>query len=155
MLYEETSIYTGAETVTKLFLCLSAVLQVGCLKARDVIDDLWLKLADVGQTDGHEKCPQTCIQTCPSPLFPLWIMLKAPYRREHCPLGSKWWDGYLLVADVLVSFLEPDPDGEGSVPLVFFGRMVPLFTVGRNGRVAIIGLAGRWTKTKRELWETS
>lgn len=49
---------------------------------------------------------------------------------------------------MLVSFLDPDPDGEGSVPLVFFGRMVPLFTVGRNGRVAIIGLAGRWTKTK-------
>lgn len=47
------------------------------------------------------------------------------------------------MAGVLVSFLDPDPDGEGRVPLPFFGRMVPLFTVGRNGRVAIIGLAGR------------
>lgn len=48
-----------------------------------------------------------------------------------------------MLAGVLVSFLDPDPDGEGRVPLPFFGRMVPLFTVGRNGRVAIIGLAGR------------
>lgn len=48
-----------------------------------------------------------------------------------------------MLAGVLVSFLDPDPDGEGRVPLAFFGRMVPLFTVGRNGRVAIIGLAGR------------
>lgn len=55
---------------------------------------------------------------------------------------------------MLVSFLDPDPDGEGSVPLVFFGRMVPLFTVGRNGRVAIIGLAGRWTKTKGHFEKT-
>lgn len=49
---------------------------------------------------------------------------------------------HLLLAVVLVSFLDPDPDGEGRV-LPFFGRMVPLFTVGRNGRVAIIGLAER------------
>lgn len=48
-----------------------------------------------------------------------------------------------MLAGALVSFLDPDPDGEGRVPLPFFGRMVPLFTVGRNGRVAIIGLAGR------------
>lgn len=48
-----------------------------------------------------------------------------------------------MLAGVLVSFLDPDPDGEGRVPLPFFGRMVPLFTVGRSGRVAIIGLAGR------------
>lgn len=61
MLYEETCIYTGAETVTKLFLCLSAMLQVSCLKARNVIDDLWLKLADVVQADRHEKCPRAYI----------------------------------------------------------------------------------------------
>lgn len=59
------------------------------------------------------------------------------------PLFVKKNPRYLLLAGVLVSFLDPDPDGEGRVPLAFFGRMVPLFTVGRNGRVAIIGLAGR------------
>ena len=48
-----------------------------------------------------------------------------------------------MLAVVLLSFLDPDPDGEGRVPPPFFGRMVPLFTVGRNGRVAIIGLAAR------------
>lgn len=42
-----------------------------------------------------------------------------------------------------MSFLDPDPDGEGRVPPPFFGRTVPLFTVGRKGSVAIIGLAGR------------
>lgn len=49
--------------------------------------------------------------------------------------------GHLLLAGAPASFLDPDPDGEGRVPLPFFGRMVPLFTVGRKGRVAIIGLA--------------
>lgn len=47
---------------------------------------------------------------------------------------------HLLLAGAPASFLDPDPDGEGRVP--FFGRTVPLFTVGRSGRVAIIGLAG-------------
>lgn len=45
-----------------------------------------------------------------------------------------------MLAGAPASFLDPDPDGEGRVP--FFGRTVPLFTVGRRGRVAIIGLAG-------------
>lgn len=54
---------------------------------------------------------------------------------------------HLLLVRVLVSFLDPGPDGEGRVP--FFGRTVPLFTEGLNGRVAIIGLAGKvkgWEK---------
>lgn len=46
-----------------------------------------------------------------------------------------------------MSFLDPGPEGEGRVPLVFFGRMVPLFTVDRRGRVAIIGLAGNEKRT--------
>lgn len=50
---------------------------------------------------------------------------------------------YLLLAGMLVSFLDPGPDGEGRVPLDFFGRTVPLLTVDRRGSVAIIGLAGR------------
>lgn len=50
---------------------------------------------------------------------------------------------YLLLAGVLVSFLDPGPDGEGREPLDFFGRTVPLLTVDRRGSVAIIGLAGR------------
>lgn len=50
---------------------------------------------------------------------------------------------YLLLVGVLLSFLDPGPDGEGRVPLDFFGRMVPLLTVDRRGSVAIIGLAGR------------
>lgn len=58
---------------------------------------------------------------------------------------------HLLFDGVLVSFLDPDPDGEGRVPLPFFGRMVPLFTVGRNGRVAIIGLAERETTAARHV----
>lgn len=55
---------------------------------------------------------------------------------------------HLLLAAALPSFLVPDPDGEGRVP--FFGRTVPLFIVGRNGRVAIIGLAGE-KKRRAEL----
>lgn len=53
-----------------------------------------------------------------------------------------------MLAGAPASFLDPDPDGEGRVP--FFGRTVPLFTVGRSGRVAIIGLAGceKTQKTK-------
>lgn len=47
---------------TKSFLCLSAMLQVSCLKATNVIDDLWLKLADVVQTGRHENCPQTSVR---------------------------------------------------------------------------------------------
>lgn len=62
-------------------------------------------------------------------------MLKYIYSHTGFP--------YVLLAGALVSFLDPDPDGDGRVPLPFFGRTVPLFTVGRNGRVAIIGLAGR------------
>lgn len=54
-----------------------------------------------------------------------------------------------MLDGVLVSFLDPDPDGEGRVPLAFFGRMVPLFTEGRSGRVAIIGLAGRKRTTAK------
>lgn len=54
---------------------------------------------------------------------------------------------YLLLAGVLVSFLDPGPDGEGRVPLDFFGRTVPLLTVDRRGSVAIIGLAGRKKRT--------
>lgn len=53
-----------------------------------------------------------------------------------------------MLAGALLSFLDPGPDGEGSVPLAFFGRTVPLFTVGRNGRVAIIGLAVRKRTTE-------
>lgn len=64
MLYEETCVYMGAETATKSFLCLSAMLQVSCLKATNVTDDLWLKalIADVVQTDRHENCPQTSVR---------------------------------------------------------------------------------------------
>lgn len=62
---------------------------------------------------------------------------------------------HLLLTGVLVSFLDPDPDGEGRVPLLFFGRTVPLFTVGRNGRVAIIGLAGRQRTGERCLQKKS
>lgn len=50
---------------------------------------------------------------------------------------------YPLLAGVLLSFLDPGPDGEGREPLDFFGRTVPLLTVDRRGSVAIIGLAGR------------
>lgn len=49
-----------------------------------------------------------------------------------------------------MSFLDPDPDGEGRVPPPFFGRMVPLFTEGLNGSVAIIGRAGEKKKKKNE-----
>lgn len=59
------------------------------------------------------------------------------------------------MAGVLLSFLDPDPDGEGRVPLPFFGRMVPLFTVGRNGRVAIIGLAGGNRTTTSGVFRTN
>lgn len=45
---------------------------------------------------------------------------------------------HLLVAGVLLSFLEPE--GESRVA-IFFGRTLPLWTVGFNGSVAIIGLA--------------
>lgn len=48
-----------------------------------------------------------------------------------------------------MSFLDPDPDGEGRVPPPFFGRMVPLFTEGLNGSVAIIGRAGEKKKKKK------
>ena len=33
------------------------------------------------------------------------------------------------------------PEGDGRVPLPFFGRTVPLLTVGRKGSAGIIGLA--------------
>lgn len=49
-----------------------------------------------------------------------------------------------------MSFLDPDPDGEGRVPPPFFGRMVPLFTEGLNGSVAIIGRAGEKKKKKKK-----
>lgn len=55
---------------------------------------------------------------------------------------------YLLLAGVLVSFLDPGPGGEGRVPLDFFGRTVPLLTVDRRGSVAIIGLAGSKRKQR-------
>lgn len=67
-------------------------------------------------------------------------MLKCIYSHIGFP--------YVLLAGALVSFLDPDPDGDGRVPLPFFGRTVPLFTVGRNGRVAIIGLAERKRTTR-------
>lgn len=56
---------------------------------------------------------------------------------------------HLLLDGVLLSFLDPHPDGDVRVP-PFFGRIVPLFTVGRNGRVAIIGLAGGQTTTAEQ-----
>lgn len=46
------------------------------------------------------------------------------------------------MAGLLVSFLDPGPDGEGREPLGFLGRTVPLLSVERRGSVAIIGLAG-------------
>lgn len=49
---------------------------------------------------------------------------------------------YLLLAGLLVSFLDPGPDGEGREPLGFLGRTVPLLRVERRGSVAISGLAG-------------
>lgn len=52
-----------------------------------------------------------------------------------------------MLTGVLVSFLDPGPEGEGRVPLAFFGRTVPLFRVDRRGRVAIIGLAGKKKRT--------
>lgn len=73
--------------LTKLFLCLSAVLQVN-LKGRNVRDDLRLKLADEVQTCRHEKLFKYRMMStyrqvllC-SPLFPLWTMSKAPDRCE-------------------------------------------------------------------------
>lgn len=51
---------------------------------------------------------------------------------------------------MLVSFLDPGPDGEGREPLDFFGRTVPLLTVDRRGSVAIIGLAGRGKKREAQ-----
>lgn len=45
---------------------------------------------------------------------------------------------HLLVAGMLLSFLEPEGD---NMMALFFGRTLPLWTVGFSGSAAIIGLA--------------
>lgn len=53
---------------------------------------------------------------------------------------------HLLVAGVLLSFLEPEGD---NMRALFFGRILPLWTVGFNGSAAIIGLAVRQKDRKQ------
>lgn len=50
-----------------------------------------------------------------------------------------------MVAVAAASFLELERDG--SVPPLFFGRTVPLLTMGLRGRAAIMGLDVKQTHT--------